>query len=488
MKLKLLIHFFILHFFVVSSMAQVPNGFNYQGIARDVAGNELANTNINIKLSIIAENMEGVIEWQETHIITTNDFGVYSLTVGNGINTGEGSIPMFVNVPWSESDHFMKVEINFGTGYLDMGTTQLLSVPYALVSENVINNDDDDADPSNELQIISISNDTIYLSNGGFVKIPTNFSGSYDDLTDIPANIDINYTDDFSGNYLDLSNKPENISDFNNDIGFITSADDSDSDPTNEIQFFSVSTLDDTLYLSSGSWVIIPGISAAQPQPLSDYDDNVYQTVVIGNQEWMAENMKATHFSDGTPIPKVFRDGWYDLIETDKAYCWYDDDSTSNAATYGVLYTWAAAINGVASSNNNPSGVQGVCPDGWHIPSDNEWKELELYLGMTQTATDSTGFHRGTNEGSKLAGDNDLWTNGNLENDAEFGSSGFLALPGGRRDVLDDIGLGESTDFWSATESTSSEALRRLLSYNSSGISRINSTKSNCLSVRCLKD
>ena len=112
---------------------------------------------------------------------------------------------------------------------------------------------------------------------------------------------------------------------------------------------------------------------------------------------------------------------------TSKYYFWYNDDSASNAATYGALYTWAAAMNGSASSCSNPSGVQGVCPIGWHIPSDKEWQELEIYLGMSESQADSTGW-RGTNEGSKLAGNSGLWEDGSLENNAAFGTSTFNAL------------------------------------------------------------
>ena len=94
----------------------------------------------------------------------------------------------------------------------------------------------------------------------------------------------------------------------------------------------------------------------------------------------------------------------------------------------GALYTYAAATNGDNSGNN----VQGVCPTGWHLPSDEEWKTLEMELGMSQANANNTGW-RGTNEGAKLAGNAYLWTNGTLDSHAEFGTSGFAALPGGYR-------------------------------------------------------
>ena len=102
--------------------------------------------------------------------------------------------------------------------------------------------------------------------------------------------------------------------------------------------------------------------------------------------------------------------------------------ATANYSNYGVLYNWTATINGSAGSDSNPSGVQGVCPSGWHLPSDAEWKEMEKTLGMTQDQADATGY-RGTDQGSQIKTSNG-WTNaGNGTN-----SSGFSALPGGTRD------------------------------------------------------
>ncbi|RKY90404.1 MAG: hypothetical protein DRQ01_09240 [Ignavibacteriae bacterium] len=115
-------------------------------------------------------------------------------------------------------------------------------------------------------------------------------------------------------------------------------------------------------------------------------DGNVYNTVRIGDQVWMAENIKATRYEDGTPIPLVeSKSEWLTLGNSDKAYCWYNNDAL-NRENYGGLYNWAAAMNGSASSIKNPSGVQGVCANGWHIPSDEEWKQLEMFIGMNQAA------------------------------------------------------------------------------------------------------
>ncbi|GAG63281.1 unnamed protein product, partial [marine sediment metagenome] len=164
---------------------------------------------------------------------------------------------------------------------------------------------------------------------------------------------------------------------------------------------------------------------------VTDYDGNSYKTTKIGNQIWMAENLNSTRYADGTPLVSGTGAGDITGDYTTKYYFWYDDDSITYADTYGALYTWAAVMNGTSSSDNNPSGVQGVCPDGWHLPSDTAWKELEMYLGMSQTDADNEGW-RGTDEGGKLKEtDTAHWDSPNT---GATNSSGFTALPSGYRD------------------------------------------------------
>ena len=221
---------------------------------------------------------------------------------------------------------------------------------------------------------------------------------------------------------------------------------------------------------------------------LTDIDGNTYNTVKIGNQVWMAENLKTTHYADGTEITLAADiTSWSNLSDTGKAYC-YVNNLEENTSIYGLLYTWATAMNNTASSNTNPSNVQGVCPDGWHLPSDDEWKELEMYLGMSQVDADATGW-RGTNEGAKLAGRKDLWDDQELENDAQFGTSGFMALPTGTR-LPDGTfgGLSYRTWFWSSTEYGGGFAWDRYLNVDNPAVTRGFASKGYGFPVRCLKD
>ena len=221
-----------------------------------------------------------------------------------------------------------------------------------------------------------------------------------------------------------------------------------------------------------------------------DYDGYIYKTVQIGDQIWMAENLKTTRYANGAVIQLVENGmDWDAQGYNDKAMCYFDN-SLTNKDTYGALYTWAAAMNGAADSEANPSGVQGVCPDGWHLPSDDEWKELEMHLGMSQTDVDLFSW-RGTNEGSKLAGDSSLWINGILEENIDFSSSDFMALPAGYRTSYYEglfSQLGDIASFWSTTESGDTLVMTRLVHFAFTPIHRFTISKKSGNSVRCIKD
>ncbi|MCK9254567.1 MAG: hypothetical protein GX793_10130 [Bacteroidales bacterium] len=227
------------------------------------------------------------------------------------------------------------------------------------------------------------------------------------------------------------------------------------------------------------------------PKP-TDYDGNIYEIVGIGNQCWFAENMATTHYADGTVIPHVTNNSdWVNLSVSDKAYCWYNNDIT-NKNIYGALYTWAAAANNTTSSSN-PSGVQGICPNGWHLPSDDEWEKLEGEVDATYPYGDAQwdiSGYRGDDVGSALAGNESLWNNGVLVTHPSFGNSGFLALPAGYRKWSDGAfsDLGSHVGFWSTTSASSSNVYPRQFSMYYTKSSRITTMREFGMSVRCIKD
>jgi uncharacterized protein (TIGR02145 family) len=208
----------------------------------------------------------------------------------------------------------------------------------------------------------------------------------------------------------------------------------------------------------------------------TDGSGNNYPVVTIGTQTWMAENLKTTKYYTGTNIPLVTTAGnWYNNLATTKAYCWYDDNIT-NKDIYGALYTWAAAMNGAASSSASPSGIQGVCPTGWHLPSHAEWTTLTTYLGGESVA------------GSKLKETGT--SHWNTPNTSADNSSGFTALPGGNRTMYGACeNLGNNCGWWSSTEQATNYAYRRYLYYNSSDVNSSTANyKSYGYAVRCLKN
>jgi uncharacterized protein (TIGR02145 family) len=226
-------------------------------------------------------------------------------------------------------------------------------------------------------------------------------------------------------------------------------------------------------YLFKGGPAPDPNCCSDCPPTVTDYDGNVYQTVLIGDQCWMMENLKVTHYRNGEPIPHVM-DGatWGGL--TGGAYCNYNNDE-GNVATYGRLYNWYAVDDS-----------RSIAPEGWHVPSDDEWKQLEMYLGMSQAEADDVGW-RGTDEGGKLkeAGT----THWNPPNEGATNESGFTALPGGYRSGSGGFSyMGNYAVFWSSTEGDSVGAWYRSLGCGYSQVGRNPSDKQYGFSVRCVRD
>ena len=122
-------------------LAQVPQGVGYQGVATDASGIELVNQAISIRASILSGSATGTVEWEETHATITDTFGLFALTIGQGITTGGGTQTSFADISWGTNTHFLKIEMDVtgGNNYSFMGTNQMMSVPYALYAESAAN-------------------------------------------------------------------------------------------------------------------------------------------------------------------------------------------------------------------------------------------------------------------------------------------------------------------------------------------------------------
>jgi uncharacterized protein (TIGR02145 family) len=228
-------------------------------------------------------------------------------------------------------------------------------------------------------------------------------------------------------------------------------------------------------FTSQEQKVIDVALSKLNYGTISDIEGNIYRTVQIGNQTWMAENLKTTKYNDGTSIPPVTDNAaWASL--TTPAYCWYNNDEATYKATYGALYNWYT-IN-----------IGNLCPTGWHVPSDEDWKQLEIFLGLSQLEADKVG-NCGTNEGGKLKEIGTLhWYSPNT---GATNETGFTGLPGGYCDGYFGEGfeaMGFDGSWWSSTEYLTNHAWSLSLDYYRSDILRLYSNKPYGLSVRCLKD
>lgn len=204
-------------------------------------------------------------------------------------------------------------------------------------------------------------------------------------------------------------------------------------------------------------------------------DGKVYQTVVIRNQVWMAENLAYL------PSVNMVADGSEDAAGSYYYVYGYDGTNvadakaTDNYATYGVLYNWTAAMDGEASSTTNPSGIQGVCPAGWHLPSEAEWTELTNYLGGTGVA------------GGKLKETGT--THWNTPNTGATNETGFTALPGGYRDYGGAFyGFGSYGFWWSATGNDATDAWSCFVNFSNGLVIILGNSKEVGISVRCVRD
>lgn len=194
---------------------------------------------------------------------------------------------------------------------------------------------------------------------------------------------------------------------------------------------------------------------------VTDIDGNVYQTIRIGDQWWMMENLEVTHYRNGEPIPHVTDDTTWSGL-TSGAYCNYNN-YTDNVATYGRLYNWYA----VDDTSN-------IAPEGWHVPTDEEWQTLIDYLGSSVAS------------GKLKETGTTHWTSPNT---GATNESGFTALPGGLRISSNGsfYNMGYYADFWSSAGYSGGAWFRRL-TYDNSQVVYGSSDKRNCRSVRCVRD
>jgi len=363
----------------VFALSQTPQAFKYQMVARNNAGEILASQNISFRMTILQGALPGTVVYVEIHAATTNASGLVTLEIGRGTPVSGN----FAAINWSTTPVFLKTEIDpvGGSAFVEMGTSELLSVPYAFESNH--------AKKASTLNLF-----------------------------------------DENGNEYDIT----------------------------------VDTL--------GNLLVLPILHEGQcGNSFTDArDGKVYTTKKIGTQCWMAQNLNIGTRINGTVNPAN--------NTTIEKYCYGNSDAQCDL--YGGLYQWNEMMNYTTTP-----GLQGICPDGWHLPTDAEWCTLTTYLDATVNCS-TTGWS-GTNAGGKMKeAETAHWSSPNT---GATNSSGFTALPGGYRyaDVffsdLSDLGF-----WWSSSQLNASNAWNRHLRFNYNNVGRSDNNMSYGFSVRCIWD
>jgi len=423
--------------------AQSPEKMSYQAVIRNSSNALVTNTQVGIQISILQGSSSGTAVYVETQTPTSNANGLVSIEIGTGAVVSGN----FSTIDWENGPYFIKTEtdLNGGANYTITSVSQLLSVPYALHAK------------------------TAESISGGITETDPVFGAS------VAAGITGTDTA-YWNNKLDSYTETDPI--FTSSQAANITA----TDITNLSNLSGVNTGDQDLSaLATKTYVdsLLARIEALEEKDLLNNgftdtrDNNHYNVVKIGNQLWMAENLKYLPSvvgpgtgSQTTPYYYVYGYNGTTVAEA---------KATANYTTYGVLYNWSAAMNGAASSTTNPSGIQGVCPTGWHLPSDAEWTELTDYLGGTTIA------------GGKLKETGTThWASPNT---GATNETGFTALPGGNRNYDGSFNyIGSYGYWWSATENLATDAWNRYMGNYHSSVSRGNVPKELGFSVRCVRD
>ncbi|PID95297.1 MAG: hypothetical protein CSA95_00235 [Bacteroidetes bacterium] len=533
-KLQLL--FFAL-FCAVLSFGQLPQGMNLQMIVRNHAGALIPEKQVGLRFTLVKDSIGGTPIYQETQQQTTNLFGLVNVVLGQGTEVfGD-----FASIQWQNHNLYLKQELDLqeGDGYLDMGTTPLLSVSYAMVAGGLKlqspNGTEFHWEVSDEGEPIIKPHTPPEAS---FMSTPlegeppltvtfTDQSSHYPstwqwDFGDGATSTEQHPVHEYTavGDYTvtltagnpygtDTETKEAHIH-VALEVSFVatplvgeppltvTFTDQSSSAPTSWQWDFGDGTTSTEQhpvheYTAVGDYTVTLTVgnvygtgtetkeayihveNYGEPCPgmptMTDIDGNSYKTVLIDDQCWMKENLNVTHYPNGDAIPHITDDAAWGVLgnnNSDDAYCYYENNSSSE---YGALYTYAAAI-GDDWERDNAEG-QGICPDGWHLPTDEEWSVLENYLGESaggKMKEVGMAHWRAPNWGA---------TN----------ESGFTALPGGYRYYRGSFRNATSYGrWWSATEPGSTNAWYRHLDYGNANVSRYNNRKSYGFSVRCVQD
>jgi uncharacterized protein (TIGR02145 family) len=458
--MKKILAVFFLSFFFTHVIGQSPDLISYQCAIRNADGQLPVNENVTLRFSILSDSVGTEPIWQEYQSALTNSVGLVTIQLGSQ-NSLSG-------IDWSLGNKYLQVEIQNGNGYILMGTQQMLSVPYSLNS----NSAQFASFAGNGIESISQINDTLQLSNGQWLIIPGISSANN-------SNAEIGCTNPDACNY-----NPNAFLD-DGSCQVIGS-------PCNDgisIRVGDSYTIDCTC-----SGVINEGLNSShtcgpenihnsllQYGQLVDQAGNIYKTIQIGNQNWMAENLKTTIYRNGDIVPNLSNDiAWAGL--TQGGCSWYYYLPTMNCP-HGLLYNSYAVVDD-----------RDLCPTGWHIPSKSDWNKLIKHLDVSADTT-CWGCYASYTAGARLKSTSlTYWANFDGLNTSN--NSGFSALGSGINNNFPGF-LGGFPDYstsglFYSKEVGSGQFLNQALSYrvryDFNGISNEWNSVNVGLSVRCVQD
>jgi uncharacterized protein (TIGR02145 family) len=458
----------------------------YQAIARDGDGNSISNQEINVIFSIHHGSPDGNIEWQEYQTVTTNEFGLFNVQLGSNWSD-------LMTVNWGSGSKFLQVEMDLGNGYIDMGTQQMLSVPYALCANHANNGVPAGGQQG---QVLTFCDGSVVWTNGGICPSVSSLSCSNathegtltEGLYSPNATTVVGYTGGNGGFY-----GAENISSIGVEgltasinSGTLATGDGTltftiSGAPTGSgLAYFGFSIGGQSCFFSRTVAAFQPGIAHSCGAPnihnpslsygtMTDQEGTEYKTITIGTQEWMAENLNTSTYVNGDALlTDLDGDAWF--TTSSGAYSYHNYDS-SVACPYGKLYNWYAV-----------SDSRQLCPNEWHVATDEDFTILTDYLGGLSIAGGKMRTIGNSETGSGL------WNAPNID---ATNSSGFSAVPAGYRIIYSGtFYFGQDAQFWTSTLSNedSNEAYLRILRYWNNVVVRGDYSKQGGFSVRCVRD
>ena len=517
--MKKLFTLFITGLFAAALLAQAPQKMSYQAVVRNSSGALVTGQGVGMKISILQGSATGSLIYQEIYNPNpeTNENGLLSLDIGDGIPlTGT-----FSTIDWSDGPYYLMTETDpsGGTNYTISGTSQLLSVPYALHANSAKNYTE--TDPLFDISAAAgitganisdwnaawgwgdhasagyVPNSRSLTINGTAMDLTVNRSWKVGTVTSVGLYLPDIFS--LSGSPVTTTGtltatlasqtanqvfaapvKGPGLPVFrtlvSTDIPALSWSKITTGLPTT-LEGYGITDAATKAYVDQ----LLQKIDQLETQTgiVKDVDGNLYTTVKIGTQIWMSENLKTTKYKDGAAISLVTDiTTWSNLFTP--AYCWYGNNE-ANKELYGALYNWYTA-----SSYN-------ICPAGWHVPTADEWTTLENYL------IDNGLNYDGTTTGNKIGkalASNTLWAPstvegavGNTDYPAKRNSTGFTALPGGER-FSDGYFSNKSIIgyWWSSTLNPPGGKWGRRMSASNISFSATIQNAMDGLSIRCVRD